>query len=233
MAFKKLTNVSLTDLFVDEIEKMILSGQLKPGDKLPPERQLAQEMDVSLAVINAGVMRLTALGFLNIVPRKGTYVADYVRCGNMDTMKEVIELTGLRIDDDVLDPIVRFRLNIETGAIKAACRMRDDKDIQTLESLIRQLEEDESSDLPEIGFTFHHEIAMSSKNICYPMLIQSCKPLYLLFYRMVYASSGHEIEVNFLKHICQAVKDRDDKAAIEAVKASIDYWADFMNHIKK
>ena len=64
MSFKKLSAVSLTDLFVNEIEKLILSDKLKLGDRLPPERQLAQEMDVSLAVINAGVTRLTALGFL-------------------------------------------------------------------------------------------------------------------------------------------------------------------------
>lgn len=233
MSFKKLSAVSLTDLFVNEIEKLILSDKLKPGDRLPPERQLAQEMDVSLAVINAGVTRLTALGFLSIVPRKGTYVADYIRNGNMDTMKEVIELTGMKIDNDVLDPVALFRLNVEQGAAKAACQNRNEQDIKRLEELVRQLEEDENVDLAEIGFEFHHEAALASQNLCYPMLIQSCKPLYLLFYRMVYSTAGYEIELDFLKRICEAIKAQDEEAAAQAIKDSIDFWIDYMNKSKK
>ena len=73
MAFKRLTAPSLTDLFVEEIKTMILSGQLAIGEKLPTERQLAEEMNVSLAVVNAGIKRLSALGFIRIAPRKGIY----------------------------------------------------------------------------------------------------------------------------------------------------------------
>ena len=88
MAFKRLTAPSLTDLFVTELKSMILSGELKIGDKLPPERQLAEKMNVSLAVVHGGISRLTALGFLHVMPRQGVFIADYVRDGNMNTMKE-------------------------------------------------------------------------------------------------------------------------------------------------
>lgn len=51
MAFQTLVSPSLTDLFVEQVQGMILSGELKVGEKLPTERELAATMKVSLAVV--------------------------------------------------------------------------------------------------------------------------------------------------------------------------------------
>lgn len=224
MAFKKLTALSLTDLFVAEIEKMILSGELKIGEKMPPERQLAEEMKVSLAVINAGVARLTDLGFLRIVPRKGVYVADYIRHGNMNTMKEVIEFTGIRPDEDILEPIARFRLSIELSATKGACQNRTEEALRLLRDIMDQIETNPSCDLPELGFQFHHEIAIASGNIYYPMIIQSYKPLYIMFYHMSSGGENRAPIVRCLKNILNAVQTQDADLAEQEITASIDRW---------
>ena len=55
MEFEKLVSPSLKDLFITHVEAMILSGELPVGQQLPPERQLAQSMGVSRAVVNSGV----------------------------------------------------------------------------------------------------------------------------------------------------------------------------------
>ena len=55
MEFKKLSAPSLKELFITELQNMILSGKLEIGEKLPPERELAESMHVSRAVINAGI----------------------------------------------------------------------------------------------------------------------------------------------------------------------------------
>lgn len=224
MAFKKLTALSLTDLFVMEIEKMILSGELKIGEKMPPERQLAEEMKVSLAVVNAGVTRLTEFGFLRIVPRKGVYVADYIRYGNMNTMKEVIEYTGVKPDEDILEPIARFRLSIELSATRGACLNRTEEALHLLRDIMDQIISNPSCDLPELGFRFHHEIAIASGNIYYPMIIQSYKPLYMMFYHM---SSGDENRgplIERLKAILDAVQKQDADLAEKEIRASIERW---------
>ncbi len=51
MEFQKISSPSLRELFVNQFEELILSGKLKIGEKLPPERQLAEEMQVSRAVV--------------------------------------------------------------------------------------------------------------------------------------------------------------------------------------
>ena len=65
MQFKKLSAPSLKELFVEEIESKILSGELAIGEKLPSERELAASMQVSRAVINAGIIELEQKGFLD------------------------------------------------------------------------------------------------------------------------------------------------------------------------
>ena len=55
MEFSKLNAPSLKELFIQELETMILSGRLMVGEKLPPERELAESMQVSRAVVNSGI----------------------------------------------------------------------------------------------------------------------------------------------------------------------------------
>ena len=66
MQFQKISTPSLKDLFVKELENKILSGELKVGDKLPSERELASSMQVSRAVVNAGIAELEQKGFLSL-----------------------------------------------------------------------------------------------------------------------------------------------------------------------
>ena len=63
MGFDKIEAVSLTDQFVQKIESMIISGELMPGDQLPPARELSARMGVSRPVISAGLIELEKMGF--------------------------------------------------------------------------------------------------------------------------------------------------------------------------
>ena len=58
MEFSKITAPSLKDLFVQQLEEKILSGELPVGSKIPPERELAEKMRVSRAVVNGGINEL-------------------------------------------------------------------------------------------------------------------------------------------------------------------------------
>lgn len=55
MAFKRITAPSIKELFLSQIEEMILSGELKPGDRLPTERELADTMGISKTIIHEGI----------------------------------------------------------------------------------------------------------------------------------------------------------------------------------
>ena len=66
MGFTKINVLSITELFVQQIENMILSGELSVGEQLPPARELAVRMGVSRAVVSAGLVELEKLGFVEV-----------------------------------------------------------------------------------------------------------------------------------------------------------------------
>ena len=90
MEFSKLSAPTLKELFVEQLENLILSGKLSIGEKLPSERELADSMQVSRSVVNAGLAEIADKGFLEIVPRSGTYVADYRKKGTLDTLISIM-----------------------------------------------------------------------------------------------------------------------------------------------
>ena len=94
MEFERLSAPSLKELFVQQVRDKILAGELGVGSRLPPERELARQMQVSRAVVNGGLAELARQGFLELRPRQGTFVADYRRSGNMDTLIAIMDYKG-------------------------------------------------------------------------------------------------------------------------------------------
>ncbi len=231
MAFKQIVAPSLTDLFIDELEQMILSGQLKIGEKLPTERQLADEMKVSTAVINAGIKQLAERGFLRIAPRKGVFVADYIRNGNMYTMKEIFEHSGLELDPDLLNPIAEFRRSIELAAVRCACINRTEASLTILSELVSLAgKKEEYANIPEIAFQFHHEVAVASGNIYYPMITQTFKPIYMMFYKASLSTESQEHTAQSLKDILTTIQMKDSVKAEAVINELIANW---LNSYKK
>ena len=109
MEFEKLVSPSLKDLFITHIEAMILSGELPVGQQLPPERQLAQSMGVSRAVVNSGVAELERRGFLEVRPRVGIFVTDYRRAGTLDTLKSIMTYNRGRLRNEEIRSILEIR----------------------------------------------------------------------------------------------------------------------------
>ena len=121
MEFEKISSPSLRELFVQQLEQMILSGNLPVGEKLPPERQLAQEMQVSRAVVNGGISDLEKKGFLVVKPRSGTYVADYRRNGfGAEAVRGMLDFGFRKLDLSVIAAWVHAA-NIKSARVLEKC----------------------------------------------------------------------------------------------------------------
>ncbi|MBN2811625.1 MAG: FadR family transcriptional regulator, partial [Spirochaetales bacterium] len=117
MDFPKLNAPSLKELFVRELEHMILSGKLAVGVKLPSERELASSMQVSRAVVNAGLSEMAAKGFVEIRPRAGVYVADFRRRGTIDTLLSIMRYNGGVLRKSEIRSLLELRLVMENLAM--------------------------------------------------------------------------------------------------------------------
>lgn len=209
---------SLTEDFVHTIERKILSGEWKTGDRLLPLRELADSMKVSRSVVNAGIAELAKAGYLKIVPRKWTEVADWQREGTLQVL-EGLSREGL-LADESLDSVLEARRLIECECIQLACIHATKEEIEELgrhiesEISARTLKERVANDMK-----LHHMISVMSGNMVYPLIIKSFEKTEEEFVTIFYKNSDvFEYVVNMHKEIYSNLKERNVPGAREAME---------------
>lgn len=222
MEFQKISSPSLRELFVEQLEHMILSGKLKSGEKLPPERQLAEAMQVSRAVVNGGISDLEKKGFLTVKPRSGTYVADYRRKGTIDTLLSIMQYNGGRIRNEEMRSILEVRLALDTLAAQLCIATISDEDIQLLYGIIEKIRTADSiTAASEAAFEFQHEFALISKNVLIPLIFQSFRaPIFTMWERFCTLYGLPVLYENNYKMWCY-IRDHDTDGAIEWLRYSV------------
>ena len=185
MGLEKLSSPNLKDLFVQRIQGMILSGELLVGSRLPPERTLAEQMHISRTVVNSGLSELAEMGLLEVRPRQGTYVADYRRQGNFDTLTAILEYKGGELDREDIRSVLEVRRALEHLTADRAIRYASDEDLGRLGvPLARMAAAANADEAAEAAFTFRHELALAGGNTILPLIFYSFKgPLIALWAR--------------------------------------------------
>lgn len=225
MAFQALVSPSLTDLFVEQVQGMIFSGELKVGEKLPTERELAATMKVSLAVVNGGIGRLASRGFVRIVPRKGIYVEDYLRNGNISTLESILEYSENYFREDLLSAIMDFRRLFELKFTECACLSRTPINVQNLQQLVESFaQEEDYVKASDLAFRFHQEVAVASGNMVYPLIVGAFRELYCKSYVRMFAIQGKNRTAQKLEQLLEAIRAGDTNSASKLTLLAVDNW---------
>lgn len=223
MEFTKITNVSLTDLFVQQVENMILSGAVGVGERLPPARELSAQMGVSRPVISAGLVELEKLGFVEIRPRQGAFVSDYRRRGTVETLMAIMRYNGGAMRDNEVTSLLQVRWALERLCVELVDRSASGEE---LEGLLPLLESIASAPSPErcaqAVFTFHHELAVLSGNMLLPLLYHSFQPESIYLWTIFCRRSGCGALYEVKQRLYQALLDGDLDQALMITDQSID-----------
>lgn len=183
MEFTKISAPSLKDLFVQQLEDKILSGELAVGTKLPSERELASMMKVSRAVVNGGICELSQKGFLEIQPRQGTYVADYRRNGNLQTLISLLEYKGGKLEKSGIRAILEVRLALEQLAVELIIDTASPEDFSELHACLLSIRDaDNKANAAQAAFAFHHELAYLSGNTVLTLIYSSFKEICIVLW---------------------------------------------------
>lgn len=220
MEFEKLMSPSLKELFISNIEAKILSGELPVGQQLPPERQLAQSMGVSRAVVNSGIVELENRGFLDVRPRVGTFVADYRRAGTMETLKSIMTYNRGRLRNEEIRSILEVRDALDKLAVADIIPHVTELDnmllLEKVEA-IRQARDNRQA--AEATFAFQHELAMLSGNALLPLIFRSFYSSVLVLWERFCALHGIDTLYQTSCRLCGHIRDKDIPGAV----AWIDY----------
>jgi len=174
MAFTKITNISLTDRFVQQVENMILSGELAVGEKLPSARDLCIKMGISRPVVSAGLIELEKLGFVEILPRKGAFVCDYRRKGTVETLLAIMRYNGGAMRRNEVISLLQVRQSLEILCMEQVIQHTTDRELENVSPYLERIASAENPEkTAEAVFAFHHELAVLSGNMLLPLLYHS------------------------------------------------------------
>ena len=119
---------------IDNIRQMIASGELKAGQKLPSERELAEKFNVSRVPIREALKILEYMGVLDSSPGDGTYVK------NTSAQNLVTKLNfSFTATADTIRDLVELRIVLETFAAYHAAQRRTDEDIAEIRQLLQDM----------------------------------------------------------------------------------------------
>ncbi len=223
MGFSKISTLSLTDLFVQQIENMILSGELSIGEQLPPARDLSVKMGVSRPVISAGLVELEKLGFVEIQPRQGVFVSDYRRRGTVETLVAIMRYNGGTMRKNEVRSLLETRDALECLCARLIIERSKDSELEALAPLLEKIREtDDYDEAAEAVFEFLHELAVLTGNVLLPLLYHSFRSagLYLwsLYARKCGINRLYELKLEFYK----ALLNRDTAQAERLIHGIMD-----------
>jgi len=151
----------VTDDAITSIRHMILTGELAPGDRLPPESDLAANLGLSRTSLREAVRALTVLGVVDTRQGDGSYITGL-------GPELLLGALGLAVDlqrEDTIPDLIAVRRILEPAATALAATRVTAVDLEQIRSYIRSdLDQDQVGDYIELDWEFHHAIANASGN---------------------------------------------------------------------
>jgi len=160
----KLQVPRISDAIAATLERRILEGSLKPGDRLPPERELAVDLGVSRPSLREAIQKLASKGMVTSRQGGGTYVTDALESSFSDPWQDMMgKHPNLRED------MLEFRRMLEGQAAEWAAERATDADLQRLEqsfnALMAAFESDDAQKRSDADIAFHQAIGDAAHNV--------------------------------------------------------------------
>ena len=161
--------MALTDEAILRIKEMILGGQLKPGDRLPREADLAETLGLSRNSLREAVRALALINILDVRQGDGTYVTSLDPHLLLDTLTFVVDFHR---DDSVLD-FLRVRRILEPAAAAMAAQLVTPDQVRQMQEVVDASRLDATpEDLLTSDIEFHRLVSSASGNSVLASLIE-------------------------------------------------------------
>lgn len=162
--------MAVTDEAIEKIKAMIVAGELRPGDRLPREADLAERLGLSRNSLREAVKALSLIRVLDVRQGDGTYVTSLAPQLLLDALNFIVDFHR---DDTVLE-FFEVRRILEPSATALAAQRMSADDIDALRKVLASLRDDATIDeLVANDLEFHHRIAAGSGNTLLCSLIDS------------------------------------------------------------
>ena len=216
MEFKEITPVRLYESAIEQIMNLIKNDKLKPGDKLPPEREMAEKLSISRGSLREAFRVLESRGLIKSKPGGGRYIREIRKNGHNSTENIILSLEKSSILE-----LLEAREMFEVKIAKIAAQKATPEDIELIEKALNKINEEEGlkdDKKMESDTEFHLAIASASHNFVFINIIRLHLDLLKDTREKTQQIPGRR-EERWSEHqaILQAIKEHNSKKAGEAM----------------
>jgi len=233
MAFKTIKRQSIVEEIIDLFKGKFINGELKPGDKLPSESQLMEQMGVGRTALREAIKMLSALGVIEVKQGDGSYIVQGASSATMNPLVFAILLeAGMNLE------LLELRTLLEVGYCQLASQKALPEDIEliieagkTFEEKVRSKVRD-SDDLTRADLGFHFSIMNATHN---PLVIRISRVVEELFFgsirKTISRIEGRQWCVEGHRNIIFAIQAKHADQIRQAVITSLERWSKDLDDI--
>lgn len=227
MPFQKIEAEKLSQAVIRQIELLILRGILKPGERLPSERDLAERLGVSRPSLREAIAELQTRGLLTSRAGAGIFVEDVLGAAFSPALIRLFSA-----HEEAVFDYLALRRDLESLAATRAAQFGTDSDLAVVDNVLRQMEDAHSAKSPatEAGLDaeFHMAIFEASHNV---ILVHMMRAMFGLLKDGVFYNrqalfdqrTTRETLLDQHRAVNAALQARDAEAAREAVQTHIGF----------
>jgi GntR family transcriptional repressor for pyruvate dehydrogenase complex len=215
-SFEEIVPTKPSDVIIEQIRSLISSGQLKPGERLPAERKLAEKLLVSRSAVRDAIKKLEFYGILKTHPQSGTIVAGIGITALQGLLSDILKIDGTNFES-----LVETRIILERNLVRFAAERRTDDNIARIENALEKYHEKLllNQQTVEEDLMFHLEIAEASQNSVLKSLMMVIMPDIISSFVKLDVCGNDVILERYKEHkaILEAIKDKDPDLAESAI----------------
>jgi len=171
--FQRVHVGRVSEEVVKQVQEAIFSGELAPGDRLPPERELAEQFGLSRMSVRDALRRLESSGLVEV--KVGSNGGAFIREPNFDPLRETLS-SMLRWKKANILELVETRKIVETAVAGLAAQRANKEDLREMREAIEAAQRALSSGQPNYGphsVKFHAALAKAAKNHVLNLTVRS------------------------------------------------------------
>jgi GntR family transcriptional repressor for pyruvate dehydrogenase complex len=222
--YNPVKSARLYEQIVEQIQESITSGDLQAGQRLPPERELAEQFNVSRTAVREAVKALREKGLVEIHRGRGTFVAD-ISNSTREIVRGSFDLL-MRVEaEHAFNNLLEVRSMLEPQIAAMAAEQATAADITALEEAIETMDEalDDAQTFIRTDHEFHLILARATQNVLIPVLIDAIVELLMEQRARIFKVEGGPEHGQFHhRRILAAMKQKDPVAASQAMKAHLE-----------
>jgi GntR family transcriptional regulator, transcriptional repressor for pyruvate dehydrogenase complex len=223
--FKSIKPQRISDEIANQIKSLISDGKLRPGDRLPPERELIKQFEVSRPSLREALKTLVAMGFLEVKQAKRTYVKSVTSGAMQDSLSLLIKADAQKIFD-----LVEVRKAMEAWGAFHAAQRASEEDLQRLEKIVEDMKVAVEKGKPweKQDADFHLTMAQATHNTIQIHMMSTIYDLLMDYMSAIFAgifTDRDKIKKLFQQHyqIFNAIKNHSPEKARERILKHLDY----------